>query len=104
MNKLSFAVALLIGNSQALRQAWIDGEYENEFSLFPSSLFLIPNATHAKAVLLIVVVAVYIGIVVVQFAVPSVVRIVLCTTPPVTVVANVVVISIVVAVPARKTS
>ncbi len=32
MNKLSFAVALLIGNSQALRQAWIDGEYENEFS------------------------------------------------------------------------
>jgi hypothetical protein len=62
----------------------------------------IPYATHAKAVLLIVVVAVYIGIVVVQFAVPSVVRIVLCTTPPVTVVANVVVGSIVVAVTARE--
>ena len=32
MNSLSFAVALLIGNSLALRQKWIDGEYENDFS------------------------------------------------------------------------
>ena len=34
MNKtsLSFAVALLIGNSKALKQAWIDGDYGNEFS------------------------------------------------------------------------
>jgi hypothetical protein len=62
----------------------------------------IPDATNAKADLLIVVVAVYIGIVVVQFAVPCVVRIVLCTTPPVAVVANVVVGSIVVAVTARE--
>ena len=32
MNKLSFAVDLLIGNAQALKQAWIDGEYGNELS------------------------------------------------------------------------
>ena len=48
--------------------------------------------------MLIVVVPVCIVIVVIQVAVPRVVGIVLGRTPPVTVVANVVVISIVVAV------
>ena len=51
-------------------------------------MHLIPYATHAKAVVLTVGEAVYIGIVVVQCAVPSGVRTVLCTTPPVTVAAN----------------
>ena len=64
----------------------------------------IPQATHRKPILLIVVVSVYIAIVVIQVAVPGIICIVLSRTPPVTVVANVVVISIVVAVPARKTS
>lgn len=64
---------------------------ENEFSLVPTSPFLIPYAANAKAVPLTVVVAVDIGIAVVQYAAPSVVRIDLCTTPPGTVVANVVV-------------
>ena len=53
-------------------------------------MHLIPHATNAKAVLLTEAdVAVYIGIVVVQTAAPSVERIDLCTTPPVTVGATV---------------
>ena len=65
---------------------------------------LIPQTPNREPIFLIVVVSVCIAIVVVQVAVPSIVCIVLRRTPPVTVVANVVVISIVVAVPARKTS
>ena len=51
-------------------------------------MVLIPYATHAKAESLIAVVAEYIGKVVEQFAVPSEIRKVLCTTPPETAVAN----------------
>ena len=65
-------------------------------------MHLIPYATHAKAVKLNVEVAEHTGIVVAQPAEPSEVRIVLCTTPPVTVVANVVVCSTEVAVTARE--
>ena len=70
--------------------------------LIPSSPFLIPYATHAKAVLHRVVVAVYIGNAVVQNAEPSVARIVLCTTPPETEVANGVVRPIAAADTARE--
>ncbi len=56
--------------------------------LIPSSPFLIPYATHAKAGLLNVAGAANFGTGVPQFAVPSDVRINLCTTPPVTGVAN----------------
>lgn len=59
---------------------------------------LIPNATHGNAGSLIVGAAVYIGIVVGQSAEPSGVR----TTPPETVVANVVVGTIEAAVTARE--
>ena len=59
---------------------------------------LIPEATDRQPFFLIVVVPVYIAIVVIQVTVPGIVCIVLRRTPPVTVVANVVVISIVVAV------
>ncbi len=62
---------------------------------------LIPHATHAKAAPLTVVAAANSGIEVVQVAVSSGGRIVLCTTPPATVVANVVVRSTVIAVTAR---
>jgi hypothetical protein len=65
-------------------------------------MHLIPYATHAKAVRLNVVEAEYTGIEVVQTAAPSDVRIDLCTTPPVTEVANVAVCSIGVAVTARE--
>jgi hypothetical protein len=53
--------------------------------------------------LLIVVVLVCIAIVIVQVAVPGVVSVVLRRTPPVTVVANIVEITIVVAVASRET-
>ncbi len=65
-------------------------------------MHLIPYATHAKAVRLIAAAAEHIGTAVVQSAAPSVVRIVLCTTPPETEVANVVVCTIAVAVTARE--
>ncbi len=65
-------------------------------------MHLIPYATHAKAVRLTVVDAAYIGIDVGQVAIPSSVRIVLCTTPPETEVANVIVCTIAVAVTARE--
>ena len=52
--------------------------------------------------MLIVVVSVDIAIVVVQVAIPGVCCIVLCRTPPVTVVANIVECSIVVTVAARQ--
>ena len=64
--------------------------------------FLIPYATNTKAALLIAAGAVHIGSVVDQLAVPSDVRIVLWTTPPVTEVANDVVGSIEVAETARE--
>ncbi len=51
-------------------------------------MVLIPYATNTKAVVLIAAVAAYIGIVVVQSAVPSEARRVLCTTPPGAVAAN----------------
>lgn len=63
---------------------------------------LISDATNTKADLLIVAAAGDIGIVVGQFAVPCVVRIVIITTPPVAVDANVEVWPIVVAVTARE--
>ncbi len=63
---------------------------------------LIPDATNTEAVTLIVVAAVYSGIDVAQFAEPSEVRIVLCTTPPVAAGANGAVCSRVVAVTARE--
>ena len=63
---------------------------------------LIPYATNAKAVSLIVEAAVYIGIVVAQSADPSEGRIALCTTPPETAGANGVVGTIVAAVTARE--
>jgi hypothetical protein len=65
---------------------------------------LIPEAPNRQAILLRVADSDCIAIAAVQVAVPSIVCIVLCRTPPVTVVANVEVISIEVAVPARKTS
>jgi hypothetical protein len=68
-----------------------------------ASFHQIPEATDRKTVFLIVVVSVYVVIVVVQIAVPSIVCIVLRRTPPVTVVTNVVEITIVVTVTARKT-
>ena len=64
----------------------------------------IPEAPNRQANYLIEVVSVCIPIVFVQVAVPCTVSIVLRRTPPVTVVANVVVICKEVAVPARKTS
>ncbi len=71
--------------------------------LIPSSPFLIPNATNAKALVLIgPVVAGYIGIAVGQSAVPSVGRNALCTTPPETDAANEAVCTIDVAVTARE--
>jgi hypothetical protein len=65
--------------------------------------FLILKATHARAVRLIGEAAVHKGTVVAQAAVPTEARTDLCTTPPETVVANVVVCPIVVAVTARET-
>ena len=72
------------------------------FADLPRPSDFVPEATDPPTVLSVVVVAVYIGVVVVQVSVPSVVRIVLSTTPPNAVVAHVVVISIVVAVTARE--
>ncbi len=80
-------------------------EWEWIFTSSPHSFisFLIPYATNTKAVPLIGVgVAEYIWIVVVQFAVPSDVRIGLCTTPPVTEAANVVVWAMAEAATARE--
>ena len=65
---------------------------------------LIPEAPNRQATSLTVVVSARTPIEAVQDAAPRIVCIALRRTPPVTVVANVVVISIVVAVPARKTS
>ena len=65
---------------------------------------LIPEAPNRQAISLIVVASDLTAIVVVQEAGPSIVCIVLRRTPPATVVANVEVISIAAAVPARKTS
>ncbi len=65
-------------------------------------MHLIPYATHAKAVVQIVVEATNIGIDVVQSAEPSVARIDLCTTPPVTDGANEVVCPIEAAGTARE--
>ena len=65
---------------------------------------LIPEAPNRQAISLNAEAAVCNPIAAVQAAVPSIVCIVLRRTPPVTVAANVVVISIVVAEPARKTS
>ena len=62
----------------------------------------IPEATNRKPDFLIVVVPVDIAIVVVQVAVPGVCCIVLRSTPPVTVVGNIVECSIVVTVAARQ--
>ena len=64
---------------------------------------LIPEAPNRQPTPLIAVVAASIAIGVGQDAVPSIVCTGLRRTPPVTVVANVVVISIAVSVPARKT-
>ncbi len=63
---------------------------------------LIPYATHAKAEVLIVGVAVYIGNAEVQPAGPSAARIALYTTPPVAADTNTAVRSIVVTITARK--
>lgn len=65
---------------------------------------LIPEAPNRKATSLIAVASVRIAIVVVQVAVPSIVYIVLCRTPPVTVVAIAIVVASIgaEAVPARK--
>ena len=66
---------------------------------------LIPEAPNRQAIYLIgAVVPVRTATVAVQEAAPSLVRIGLCRTPPVTAVANGVVTSIAVAGPARKTS
>ena len=63
---------------------------------------LIPEAPNRQATLLTVAGTDRKAIVEAQVAEPSIERIVLCRTPPVTVEANVAVISIVVAVTARK--
>ena len=55
----------------------------------------IPEATDREPIFLIVVVPVYIAIVVIQVAVPGIVCIVLRRTPPVTVLANVVELSLI---------
>ena len=65
---------------------------------------LIPEAPNRQPVSLIGAASVCIAIVDGQVAEPSTVRTVLCRTPPATDAANVVVISTVKAVPARKTS
>jgi len=62
----------------------------------------IPHATDRETPLLIVVFPVYVAVIVVHVPVPGVIGIVLSSTPPVTVVANVVEITIGVTVATRK--
>ena len=74
------------------------------YQIFNANTELIPEAPNRQPIPLIAEVSGSIANAVVQVAVPSIACIVLCRTPPVTAAANVVVISIVGAVPARKTS
>jgi hypothetical protein len=75
---------------------------KNGGSRFPSSPAAVLYATHAKQVVLIVVVPVRVLVVVVHVPVVSVVAIVLIGTPPVAVVADIVEIAIGIAVATRQ--
>ncbi len=75
------------------------GDY---FSVVVKFSLQIPDATDRTTVFLVVVVPVYVAVIVVQVPVPGVICIVLCRTPPVAVVTNVVECSIVVTVAPRK--
>ena len=63
----------------------------------------IPEATDRESIVLVVAVAVHIAIAVIQGAVPCVVRIILCSTPPVTDTTNAVECTIVAAKTTRET-
>jgi len=83
-------------------QLCIAQPYFQLYTLQTFNCFLIPETTDRKTTPLIVVVSVSDAIVGIQVAIPSIVCIVLSSTPPVTVVANVVEITIVVTVATRK--